>query len=127
VLIYYLHQGGYSATLPPWGSPQKKKHARNHQPFCFFCGKKQQIKFLCVFFEILKRFSTVVKMVCSSFANISTILLTLFILNKTIKGWFIPGASVVTIFKILYFSLIQAKDIYLITIHLIFLHPFLFF
>jgi len=60
---------------------------------------------------ILKRFSTVVKMVCSSFANISTILLTLFILNKTIKGWFIPGASVIILAVGLYgFGAQKEKD-----------------
>lgn len=60
---------------------------------------------------ILKRFSTVVKMVCSSFANCSTILLTFFLLNKKIKGWFIPGACVIILAVGLYgFGAQKEKD-----------------
>jgi len=73
---------------------------KNENPFQFF-NKFGYILIIayCIFGitigVILKRFSTVVKMVCSSFANIETILLTYFILNKEIKGWFIPGACVI--------------------------------
>lgn len=61
---------------------------------------------------VLKRFSTVVKMVCSSFANVSTILLTFCLLKKQVKGWgFIPGACVIILAVALYgFGAQKEKD-----------------